>query len=385
MDGKMGIGIIGCGGISASHARAYQTFPDECQILAVSDISDQKAEARMKEWDADTMHTDYLELIKDERIGMVSITTPHAYHAPVTIAAANAGIHVLCEKPMAINTGEAIQMIDGAERNSVKLSVIFGQRFVPYNQFLHDRVIPQLGRITFSYLIDFHYRGTAYYDRSGWRGTWKEEGGALFPNQAVHPWDFYQWLNGGVEEAYGYWTNILHPMIETEDMGFGFVRFKNGSYGKLLTTSCCGAPEPSELASGMYLFGDQGQITPEGFSLDDKNLEAELREELKEREASVQYTGTTAQVRDMLDAISEDRDPFITGESARQSLKIINGIHWCGWNYIEEFKRWIYENYQIPRTLEEGHAQRWTGGKLVRDLAEIVRSPEDTLEVPFLS
>jgi len=380
---KYGVGIVGCGWPGGEHAKAYKEFPEDCTLIAFCDLVEDRVKARTEEFGLECYYTDFDQLLADDRIEIVSICTPHHLHAPMTIEAASAGKHILVEKPMAINLGEANRMIQAAEEAGVTLSVIFGRRFIPQHRFFKEKVIPELGEIRFSYLIDFHYRSTAYYDSAGWRGTWKREGGGVFINQAIHTWDLYQWLHGGVVEAYGYWTNILHPTIEVEDIGYGIIQFQDGSFGKVFTTSCCEAPEN---AQEMRIIGERGELEvfSGSFTIKDKTLEEKLKEELEERKRATRYTGFAAQIRDFLDSITQGREPFITGESAKQSLKMIDGIHWSGWNYQEDFKKWVFMNYDLPRTLEEGHKEGWKGGKLIQDLMEIVRSPERRLEAPFL-
>ena len=125
MTKKFGVGIIGCGEISLSHARAYQLLADHCQIVAVSDTVEPLAQRRGQEFgvDAKAIYANYPDLLADPRVDIVAICTPHYLHAPMTIAAANAGKHVLVEKPMCMNVGEVHEMITAARRNKVKLTM----------------------------------------------------------------------------------------------------------------------------------------------------------------------------------------------------------------------------------------------------------------------
>lgn len=387
---KFGVAILGCGGISGAHIKAFKQFPDDCEIRAVCDVVESAARRRAEECGGVKVYLDYREAVEDKSIDIVSITTPHYLHAPMAIAAANAGKHILVEKPMAMTVGEAHEMIEAAKRNGVKLEVIFNRRTQPANRFIKERVIPELGEIRFSYLNAFHWRGTDYYASGAWRGTWNYEGGGVFINQAVHDWDLYQWFLGGVDYAYGYWTNLMHPTIEVEDLGYGLVVFKNGSHGKLLTTSICKSPG----FPGIHIIGEKGEVKDGTFSFHDKSLEARLKEEMDEYVRKITLTGHAMQAKDLMDAIREDREPFVTGESAMESLKIINGIHWHGWRYAQKFKEWILENYadDLPKPSEPGRPlmpedareQDWRGGRLIRDLERIVTDESPYLEAPFI-
>src|SRR5579871_90903 len=132
---KFGVGIIGCGGIAPNHAQAYRAFPEDCEIVAVSDVSAPAARRLMSRFEVAQWYPDWQDLLADDRIHIVSVCTPHCLHAPMTIAAARAGKHVLCEKPMAMTVGEAHEMIEACREHGVRLSV-GSERFNPRHRFL---------------------------------------------------------------------------------------------------------------------------------------------------------------------------------------------------------------------------------------------------------
>src|SRR5262249_56225256 len=107
-----------------------------------------------------------------------------------------------------------------------------------------------LGRRGCACSREYDWRGAAYYASAPWRGTWRGEGGGLFINQCIHGWDLFQWLLGGVEYAYGYWTNLLHPGIEVEDLGYAFIAFRGpdgrGVPAKTTATTCLAPPAVTE-------------------------------------------------------------------------------------------------------------------------------------------
>ena len=215
MKKKFGIGIIGCGEIAAAHGRAYRALADDCDIIAMSDTVEAMAKHRAQEFEVETIYTNYHDLLADPRVDAVAICTPHYLHAPMTIAAANAGKHVLVEKPMCMNVGEVQEMIYAAKKNGVRLTMSTEQ-VNPRHRFIKEHILPEIGNISFSFLVDFYYRSMAYYEKARWRGTWAREGGGIFCNQSIYTWDTFQWLLGGVDVAYGYWANLLHPNIEVE-------------------------------------------------------------------------------------------------------------------------------------------------------------------------
>ena len=390
MTQKLGAGIIGCGGVSSAHAEAYRNLPDQCNLIAVCDPVEANANRIADSFGVETRYADYHDLLADERIDVVSVSVPHFLHAPITIDAAKAGNHVIVEKPMALTVGEANEMIEAARANNVKLTV-GSERINPRYRFIHDKVLPEIGEIKSSWLVDFYYRDASYYARGAWRGTWAQEGGGVFVNQAIYTWDQWQDLLGGVDFAYGYWTNILHPEIEVEDIGYGLVHFRSGAIGKCFATSACESPENGQ---GIRIIGENGEIHTNSawlyeldFSLKNRNAEADLRKEF-EQVIDLNYRGRyqTWQTADFFDAIRANRSPAVTPETAKEALKILNGIHWHGWNHERKFKAWATAQVELDGLKDAATANTdgWRGGKLVQQLIEFVRSETSTLDAPFL-
>lgn len=387
---KVGIGVIGCGGISSEHLKSYALFPEICEIVAVCDANLERAEARKREFNVPSAYQNHTELLKDNRVDAVSICTPHNLHAPIAVEAAEAGKHVLVEKPMAMSFNEAGEMIKASKRSGVKLSVIFQNRFSPYNKFMKEKAIPHLGRPIFGYVTTFHYRDSAYYASGPWRGKWAGEGGGVFINQAIHAWDIMQWfMGGGVVKAEGYWTNILHPSIEVEDIGYGSVGLGNGSKLKVLTTTCCSGPNMGMIRfkNGTYR-GVGEELTNGDFELTDESLEEDLKTQLSQRRSEKEKYGNHAkQILDFVQAIREDREAWVTGESAAESLKIVDGLHERGREFEGTFKKWILQNYALPSQVEDlkNKDLEHVGGlgQLIKDLIKIVMS-ERPLPIPFV-
>jgi predicted dehydrogenase len=280
------------------------------------------------------------------------------------------------------------------------------ERINPRHRFVYDHVLPEIGPIQFSFLVDFYYRNLNYYEKARWRGTWAREGGGIFVNQAIYTWDTFQWLLGGVDTAYGYWTNLLHPNIEVEDLGYGLVRFRNGTHGKLFATSVCEEPPGT---TWMRVQGEQGELYAPGpwlyeieFSLHDKAREADLRAELESYFASLKgpgfddgwntkhYRRVLLQMVDLMQAVREDREVTISPESCGEAIKILNGLHWGGWQHAEAFRQWAYLNFDLPvadgrlPTANDSQPQDWRGGKLIETLLGYVTDPSPSLAAPFL-
>ena len=117
MDRKIRVGIIGCGGIAGAHIGGYKTLTDIAEVVACCDIDGAKAERYANAHGIPAHYVDYKEMFEKENLDAVSVCTWNAAHAPRTIAALNAGKHVLCEKPMAMSVEEALAMQEAAEKN----------------------------------------------------------------------------------------------------------------------------------------------------------------------------------------------------------------------------------------------------------------------------
>jgi predicted dehydrogenase len=386
MKERIGVGVVGCGGVSASHFRAARENSAVCDLIAACDVNEAALRARQAQFDVPQVYTRVEELLADDRIDIVTLAVPHPFHAPVTIAAARAGKHVICEKPMALNVGEGLEMIEAHRAAGTKLAIV-SECINPRHRFLKERVMPELGAITFSYLIDFYWRGRRYYESVPWRGSWAREGGAAMINQAIYTWDQIAWLLGGVAAAYGYWGNLLHPSIECEDLAYGLVRYGNGSHGKLFCTTICDAP--AGLRWGLIqgergaIFSDSDWFYRPDFTLADKSREAALKAAMPAGLQHDRESAHTLLLADLCAAIREDRAPAI-GTAPLEALKILNGIHWHGWRHRAAFEQWARALDTLPADADAAKEQGWTGGAVVATITGWVTDPAPTLPAPFI-
>jgi predicted dehydrogenase len=288
--------------------------------------------------------------------------------------------------------------------------VVFQSRFDPGAAFVREEVIPRLGPIRFASSREYHWRGARYYAGAAWRGTWKGEGGGLFINQCIHGWDLLQWLLGGVEYAYGYWTNLMHPTIEVEDIGYAAIRLRGpdgaGVPAKSVATTCLSTPPVTETTPwnrrlSMQITGEHGEVTANDFRaprmglplvdfrLRDDHLDRELRQGLEESVRAGTEAGQgpdhATNIRAFLEAVREGRPAPVTPESAAEVQKIIDGVHWHGWNHVEAFREWAAATTSLPADADEAKAMGWDGGGMWQTLLRIVEDEVSGLEAPFLS
>ena len=235
----MNIAIIGTGGIARKHRDGYLLFHEKCRIVAVCDVYREKAEEfalTIPNGKEVKVYEDYRDLIHNETIDGVSICTPPYTHAEVSIACLNAGIHVLCEKPMAPSVAEC-EAMNRAQRESGKiLSICHQNRFrndVQEVKCILDAGI--LGKTIFTRVDSFWWRTKLYYDL-WWRGTWEKEGGGCVLNHAVHQLDLMLWFLGKPLSLRSFSANLAHDNSEVEDFNTTIIRFPDDSLAQFSTT-----------------------------------------------------------------------------------------------------------------------------------------------------
>ena len=195
---KLKIGVIGCGSIAKfRHLPEYEAN-ESVEIIAVCDIVEDRVKETAEKYNAKA-YTSYEELLADENIDAISVCLPNYLHAPVSIAASNAGKHVLCEKPMATSTEEGLQMIEAASKQNKKLMIGHNQRFVPSHEKARKLIASgELGKIN-SFRTTYGHSGPEAWSVDG-RDSWfftKEEAfiGAM-GDLGVHKTDLMRYLLG---------------------------------------------------------------------------------------------------------------------------------------------------------------------------------------------
>jgi len=333
---KLRFAIIGCGRISYKHVEALIHNDEKATLVSLCDTIIENAEAKKKEYisEVDTqqnvnVYEDYKELIEKESIDVVTIATESGYHPEIAIYCMNKGIHVICEKPMALSIEDADRMIECAKKNNVKLCVCHQNRFNKPIQELRNAVEDgKFGRLINGTARILWNRNMGYYTQAPWRGTWKLDGGTLM-NQCIHNIDLLQWMLGGeVDTIYSQCDTFVRD-IEAEDFGAIMIRFKNGSIGIVEGSACV---YPKNLEETLSVFGEKGTVCIGGLAvnkIETWRFENELDKEkdiLKQQEEdpdSVYGFGHTPLFEDMINAIEENREPLISGEEGKKGMAII--------------------------------------------------------------
>lgn len=229
--------IIGCGKVGHLHAAALSALK-ESAFTAVCDFDGERAAAFAAQYGV-RPYTDAAAMYREAGIEAVVICTPHPLHAAPTILAAEHGVHVLVEKPLAASLDDCDRMIAAAAKHRVQLGVVSQRRF--FEPVLRMKAAVDAGKIgkpILGTVAMFSWRDEAYYRSDTWRGKWSTEGGGVLINQSPHHLDILQWIMGPIDEISGEWANLSHPYIEVEDTAVASIRFRNGGLGSIVCSLC---------------------------------------------------------------------------------------------------------------------------------------------------
>ena len=347
---KIKTGIIGTGKVGHLHAAAL-TSNQKSEFTSVLGRSPEKTNKFADQYGVKA-YTDLDAFLKESGVEAVCICTPHPAHRDPSVAAAEAGIHLLIEKPLASSLEDCDAILDAVEKSDVKLGMLCQRRFYePCARIRECIESGKIGRPILGTVTVLGWRDQDYYDSDSWRGTWKEEGGGVLVNQAVHQLDLLLWYMGPVAEVSGYWGNLNHPSIEVDDTAVASIRFKSGALGQVLVSNSYNPAihgKVSVLGSNGSLVGvqtDGGAMFIAGMS---KIEEPPLNdywtvpgEESKSPEwikkDTTQFNRINAMehyhalnIDDFLEAIIEDREPCVSGQAGRETVELFTAIYRSG-------------------------------------------------------
>ncbi len=338
-DGKLRFGIVGCGVIAPFHRDGIRANAGEAEVVAVSDVEEEKGRKFAEECGPGVaFYRDYQEMMRRDDIDAISVCTPSGLHGEVAVAAAEAGKHVLCEKPLEITLPKIDRMIQTCRDRKVKLACVFQRRTSPDSQRVREAVQRgDLGQITLGDAYLKYYRSQAYYNSAGWRGTWALDGGGALMNQGVHGIDLLLWIVGDVASVYAR-AKAMVRKIEVEDTAVALLTYRNGAYGVIEGTTSCNPGETTRTEVhgklGTIVLTDRGIQRWAVANGEDDRAEDQPVEEVKASgpgavtdPKAISGRGHAHHVQDLVRAVREDRNPFITGESARKGVELILAIY----------------------------------------------------------
>jgi len=340
--GKYKSALIGCGKVGPSHIRAFAENRNDMELEAICDSIISRAEEQSGEYQKQVpgsnicCYSDYKKMLSDIKPDIVAITTESGKHKEMTIDCLEAGAHVICEKPMALSTRDADEMIAIAKKANKKLTVCFQNRFNAPIQRLRAAVdAGRFGKILHGMIQVRWYRSPSYYAEDPWRGTWAQDGGTLM-NQCIHGIDLLQWIMGEDAVRVQAITRKFIRPIEAEDFGAAIVEFGSGAVGIIEGTACV---YPTDLNQILSIFGEKGSAVIGGlvankletWRLADAPIvgdtEAKVLEIEAENPPSVYGSGHSDLFRDFVMAIEENREPLASGVRGKKALEIVLAIY----------------------------------------------------------
>lgn len=328
--------LIGCGRISTNHVKAV--INNKLEFTAICDIVPEHMEAvleknGLREDTSIKRYTDYKKMIAENELELVGIATESGIHAEIALYCIDNGIHVIIEKPMAMNMKDAEEIIRRSEEKGVKVSACHQNRFnVAVQEMRKALEDGRFGKISHGSIHVRWNRGKSYYDQAPWRGTWAQDGGALM-NQCIHGIDLLRWMMGNeVEEVYGVTRQQFHHYLEAEDIGMAVVKFKNGAIGTIEGTTNV---YPQNLEETLYLFGENGTVKIGGkstnnidvWNFSDESDADQKNKGLQEQTSNVYGNGHTSLYKDVIDAIENDRMPYVDAYAGRNALEMILAVY----------------------------------------------------------
>lgn len=334
---SIGIGIVGCGMIANFHARAITDAEGAHLVGAVSRRLEGTQEFAQKH--GCKAYASLEEMLADDEIGAVSICTPSGAHRDPAIAAAQAGKHVIVEKPLEITTQRCDDIIQACEQAGVRLTVTFQSRFHQSSRLMKQAVeAGRFGKITLGDAYVKWYRSQEYYDSGAWRGTWQLDGGGALMNQAIHSVDLLLWLMGPVKQISAMTDTMTHERIEVEDVAVATLRFANGALGVIeaTTTAYPGALKRIEISGseGSAILEEE-DIKQWDFANETPDDERIRKEMLGKTEtgggaadpAAIGHHGHTLLFEEAVSAINENRPSILDGQEGRRSVEVICAIY----------------------------------------------------------
>ena len=255
------IGMIGCGGIANVHITGFLQLTDRARITAVCDADSGRAAGAAERVGGARVHANFQELVRDDQVDAVDICLPHHLHAPAIIAAAQAGKHVLCEKPLCISPSEAAAVRDAVQAAGIILMCAHNQLFEPAVERARELLAANaLGAVQFARASDC-FRADRTAEQWGWRREAATMGGGELIDTGYHPTYTLLYLLGLAGQRPVEVTALLgrhrQTVLEGEDTAHVLVRFSGGAIGQILTSWAFELPHGSY---SFHLVGEHGQL-----------------------------------------------------------------------------------------------------------------------------
>jgi UDP-N-acetyl-2-amino-2-deoxyglucuronate dehydrogenase len=330
---KFGFGIVGCGLISAFHAKAIH-HSQRMELVSVTDFIAEKANKTATEYECKV--ESFEEMLKNPEIDIINVLTPNAQHLELVLKAAEAKKHVLVEKPPEMVLEKVDQMIKAKNTHGVKIGVVLQCRFRKAIDAMKDAIDnSRFGKIVYASAYMKWFRSKDYYFLADWRHS-KEQGAGVTIQQAFHYLDLLLYLTGDLKRINAKMTNLYHPEVKVEDTVQAFLEFTNGAVGSLEASTACYPGTDLRIE----ICGEDGLAVMKGEKIEEWKFKNELPIDEDIRKIGIQSTQTGATgpadldfmehenlFEDFIDAIINNREPRVSLEEGRRTLEAALNIY----------------------------------------------------------
>lgn len=338
-ENKLRFALVGCGMIAHSHAEAIIHDGRGEMVALVHGKSEEKGREFADKYSIPYLTDDYNEVIKNCDIDAVIICSPSSYHSECAVAFANAGVDILCEKPLDVSHDKMTAMIEAAERNNVVLGCVFPNRI--QSGIVNAKKVIESGEAGKIRTVEFQYRGYrshSYYADSYWRGDKNINGGGCLINQGSHGIDALVHLAGDVKRVCAVCDTMGRKMTG-EDVACALLEFENGAHGTLMGTVLSYLPEENpecdririECEKGTILFAEGKTVFYKSLSEDDFKVEeiqlSEKSEVFGEKPEDIDMDAHFSVVSNFIDAILHGEKLIAPARDARRAVDLILSIY----------------------------------------------------------
>jgi UDP-N-acetyl-2-amino-2-deoxyglucuronate dehydrogenase len=323
---KIRIAIVGCGRIAKNHFDSLEKYPDDFELVSVCENNITTLEQAVAKYKVKG-YLSLTEMLAQEKLDVISLCTPSGLHPQQAIETAEAGVHVISEKPMATRWRDGVEMVKACDKAGVRLFVVKQNRRNSTLQLLKKAVMEKrFGRIYMVNMNVFWSRPQDYYDSAKWRGTWELDGGA-FMNQSSHYVDLIDWLIGPVEKIQAM-TGTLARNIEVEDSGVLNIKWRNGAIGSMNVTMLT---YPKNFEGSITILGEKGTVRVGGVAVNEiQHWEFEDQRDYDKQIMDTNYQTTSLYgfghplyYKNVIDVFREGVEPETDGREGLRSLEVI--------------------------------------------------------------
>lgn len=313
-------GLIGAGDIARKRIAPALSDLESCEFVSVSRRKSDEAESFAREFGARKWYSDWREQIADIEIDAVYIATPVYLHMEQTIAAAEAGKHVLCEKPMALNAADCDRMIAAGAANNVKLGIAYYRRFYPVLTRAKEIIASgEVGNATIAQINAFEYFDPAPDNPRRWLLDKEKSGGGPMMDFGCHRIELLINLFGAVERVSSLVVNSVFGR-EVEDTAIASLQFASGTNATVSVTHAAAEPQDT-----LAIYGTKGSIHIPVLNAGDMTVRAAAGERLESHPPAGNIHSPL--IEDFTHAVLEDREPAVGGDAGREVQRVIDKIY----------------------------------------------------------